>query len=202
VGDRYNHRVLIWNTIPTTNFQPADVVLGQPDFTTGTSNTGGIGASSMDEPCAWVGGTKLFVADRINARVLVWNTIPATNGAPADLVLGQPNFTSAVVNNGGVSASSIADPLCGWSDGTRVFLPDHANHRVLIWTSLPSASNAPANLVLGQSTMTDNSPNAGGTVSLAGLNGPVSVFASANLVAVADYLNNRIALWTSPVTTN
>jgi sugar lactone lactonase YvrE len=202
VGDRFNHRVLIWNTIPTTNYQPADVVIGQPDFTTGTSNTGGISASSMDEPCAWVGGTKLFVADRLNIRVLVWNTIPTTNGVPADLVLGQPNFTSAVVNNGGLSASSMADPLCGWSDGTRVFLPDHANHRVLVWNALPSATNAAADLVLGQSSMMTNSPNLGGTVGLGGLNGPVSVYANANLVAVADYLNNRVALWTSPITTN
>jgi len=202
VGDRNNHRVLIWNTFPITNNQPADVVLGQPDFTTGTSNTGGISASSMDEPCAWVGGTKLFVADRLNIRVLVWNTIPTTNGAPADFVLGQPNFTSAVVNNGGLSASSIADPLCGWSDATRVFLPDHGNHRVLVWNTLPSANNAPADLVLGQSSMMINSPNAGGTVGLSGLNGPVSVYANANTVAVADYLNNRVALWTSPITTN
>ena len=202
VGDRNNHRVLIWNTFPTANNQPADVVLGQPDFTTSTSNTGGIGPSSMDEPCAWLGGAKLFVADRINARVLVWNTVPTQNGAPADLVLGQPNFTSSTPNNGGLSASSIADPLCGSSDGTRVFLPDHANHRVLVWNALPSANNAPADLVLGQSSMMTNTPNNGATVGLSGINGPVAVYANTNLVAIADYLNNRVALWTSPITTN
>jgi hypothetical protein len=202
VGDRNNHRVLIWNTFPTANFQPADVVLGQPDFTTGTSNTGGVTGSSMDEPCAWMGGSKLFVADRLNARVLVWNAIPTQNGAPADFALGQPNLTTSTPNNGGLSASSIADPLCGSSDGTRVFLPDHGNHRVLIWNTLPSANNATADLVLGQSSVTINSPNAGGTVGAAGLNGPVAVYANANMVAVADYLNNRVALWTSPITTN
>ena len=156
----------------------------------------------MDEPCAWLGGPKLFVADRANRRVLVWNAIPTQTHAPADLVLGQPDFVSNTPNNGGISATSIADPLCGASDGTRVFLPDNANHRVLIWNTLPGANNAAADLVLGQSIMTSNAPNAGGTVGLAGLNGPYAVYANANTVAVADYLNNRVALWTSPITTN
>jgi hypothetical protein len=202
VGDRNNHRVLIWNTFPTMNNQPADLVLGQPDFTTGTANTGGVSAISMDEPCLWMGGTKLFVSDRINARVLVWNTIPTQTRAPADIVLGQPDMTSATVNNGGLSESSISDPLCGWSDGTRVFLPDGANHRVLVWNALPTANKAPADLVLGQSSMSLNSPNAGGTVGLAGLNSPIAVYANANVVAVADYLNFRVSVWTTPITTN
>ena len=34
VSDTDNNRVLIWKQIPTSNQQPADVVLGQPDFTT------------------------------------------------------------------------------------------------------------------------------------------------------------------------
>jgi hypothetical protein len=202
VGDRFNRRVLIWNTFPTANNQPADLVLGQPDFATGTSNTGGVSAASMDEPCVWLGGSKLFVADRVNARVLVWNAIPTQNRAPADIVLGQPDMTSSTINNGGLSASSIWDPMCGSSDGTRVFLPDHGNHRVLLWNTLPTVNNAPADLVLGQSVMTSNSPNAAGTVGLAGLNGPIAVYANANTVAVADFLNNRVALWTSPITTN
>ncbi|MEL6918461.1 MAG: hypothetical protein AAFO99_12110, partial [Bacteroidota bacterium] len=32
VGDAWNHRVLLWHSLPTKNGQPADVVLGQPDF--------------------------------------------------------------------------------------------------------------------------------------------------------------------------
>ena len=28
VADRFNHRVMIWNTFPTTDFEPADIVLG------------------------------------------------------------------------------------------------------------------------------------------------------------------------------
>src|SRR6185503_160922 len=81
-------------------------------------------------------------------------------------------------------------------------LPDGANHRVLVWNTLPAANNALADLVIGQSSMTSNGPNAGGTVGLAGFNLPIAVYANANVVAVADYLNFRVAVWTSPITTN
>jgi hypothetical protein len=203
VGDRFNYRVLIWNTFPTRNFQPADVVLGQPDFATATSNTGGISARSMTEPWAWIGGGKLFVSDRNNYRVLIWNTIPTQNNAPADVVLGQPNMTSAVINSGGLSASSISDPGRGWVDGTRLFVPDLANHRVLIWNTIPTTNNAPADRVLGQSSMTTNGPNASSAaVGATGFSSPIAVYAAGNTVAVADYLNNRVMVYSSPITAN
>jgi hypothetical protein len=202
VADRFNHRVLIWNTFPSQNFVPADVVLGQPDFTTNESNTGGISATSLTEPMVWIGGGKLFVADRSNFRVLIWNTIPTSNHAPADVVLGQPDMTSATVNNGGLTASAIADPMRGWVDGTRLFVPDLGNQRVLIWNTIPTTNNAPADLVLGQPSMTVNGPNAGGAPSASGFGGPISVYASGNTVAVADYVNNRVLVWSSPITAN
>ncbi len=34
VADTQNDRVMIWNTLPTKNNQPADLVLGAPNFTT------------------------------------------------------------------------------------------------------------------------------------------------------------------------
>jgi hypothetical protein len=201
VGDRFNHRVMIWNTFPTTNFEPADVVLGQPDFNTVTENTGGITARSMTEPQVWLGGGKLFVADRSNYRVLIWNTIPTVSNAPADLVLGQPDMVTAMPNNGGLSATSISDPGRGWVDGTRLFVPDLANHRVLIWSTLPVTNNAPADLVLGQATLLTNGPNnSTAEVNAVGMSQPFSVWASGNLVAVADYGNHRVLVWNTAIT--
>jgi len=40
VVDTNNHRVLIWNTFPTSNGKEADVILGQTDFTSSTANNG------------------------------------------------------------------------------------------------------------------------------------------------------------------
>jgi hypothetical protein len=36
----------------------------------------------------------MFVSDFYNHRVLIYNTIPATNNASADVVIGQANFTN------------------------------------------------------------------------------------------------------------
>ena len=40
-------------------------------------------------------GSKLLVCDKDNNRVLIWNTVPTTNGQPADVVVGQTDFTSS-----------------------------------------------------------------------------------------------------------
>ena len=85
VADTQNHRVLIWNSIPTQNRQPADVVLGQanfnvavqPDLTKATSDAH---ANTLLNPVSVSSdGTRLYVADLGNNRVLIWNSIPTTN---------------------------------------------------------------------------------------------------------------------------
>ena len=86
-----NSRVLIWNSAPTTTQQPADVVVGQTGF--GLSAWGCTQTSLYwPESMEITPGGKLIVADSNNNRVLIWNSIPTTNGAPADVVLGQGDF--------------------------------------------------------------------------------------------------------------
>src|SRR5262249_8678624 len=48
VADTGNNRVLIWNSIPTANGRPADVVIGQKDF--GTIKTVVVDATSIRAP--------------------------------------------------------------------------------------------------------------------------------------------------------
>ena len=50
-------------------------------------------------------GTRLFVADKLNNRVLIWNAWPTANGQAADVVLGQAAMTS---NGYGTSATTMA----------------------------------------------------------------------------------------------
>src|SRR5579872_3022661 len=96
VADTANNRILIWNSFPTVNGQPADVVLGQPDFKTLAPVV--VTASSMRAPQGvWIQNGKLFVADTQNNRVLIWNSIPTQNNQAADLVLGAPNFNTVPV---------------------------------------------------------------------------------------------------------
>jgi uncharacterized protein (TIGR03437 family) len=154
VADTDNNRVLIWKTIPTTNGVNADLVLGQPNFTTGSP---GLSATTMRGPQGvWIQGTRLFVADTHNHRVLVWNNIPTTNGQAADYVLGEPNLSSAPAATQGdlpPQANNLFAPSSVNSDGTRLFVTDLGHDRVLIWNNIPTQTQQPADVVLGQPDM-------------------------------------------------
>ena len=163
VADTANNRVLLWKTIPATTGQPADVVLGQTDFTT----VGGlsISASTFRGPQGvWVQNGKLFVADTQNNRVLIWNSIPTQNNQPADVVLGQPNFTTAPPLNQinlslPATANTMLSPVSVTSDGQRLYVADLGFNRVLIWNSIPTATQQPADVEIGQVDFTQSVPN-------------------------------------------
>ena len=175
VADTQNHRVLIWNSIPTQNRQPADVELGQanfnvafqPDLTKGSTDAH---ANTLLNPVSVSSdGIRLFVTDLGNNRVLIWNSIPTTNQAPADVAVGQKDLDSGISNdtpdlcpsNG--TDSTTGDPTypgrCGktldfprfaLSDGTRLFIADGGNDRVLIYNNIPTQNGAAADVILGQ----------------------------------------------------
>jgi len=84
-------------------------------------------------------------------------------------IAGQPagagNLTSGTPNDGGLSGASLSGPVGVWSDGTRLYVVDSGNNRVLVWNAIPS-SPVPADFALGQpagaSNLTTNKPNGGG----------------------------------------
>jgi hypothetical protein len=190
VGEFNNRRVLIWNTLPTTNGQAADVVVGQPDFMTATAGLTQTGGGNVHGVFAVDG--RLIVCERENHRVLIWNTIPTTNGATADLVLGQPDFVSGMDNRGGAAAAdTLSGPTTAWSDGTRLFVTDHGNHRVLVWNTFPTTNGEAADLALGQPDLTTAASAAGAT----GLFSPSHVSSNATQLFVCDAGNNRVLIW-------
>lgn len=160
VADTDNNRVLIWRTIPTTNGVNADVVVGQPDFTRNSIPPGNIPNSrSMRGPQGvWIQNGKLFVADTQNHRVLIYNSIPTSNGAAADAVLGQPDFNTFVEPDltratAETAATNLINPVAVTSDGIRLYVADLGHNRVLIWNSIPTANRTAADVVLGQPDM-------------------------------------------------
>jgi uncharacterized protein (TIGR03437 family) len=163
VADTANNRVLLWKSFPATNGQPADVVLGQKDFTTLQPVT--VTASTFRAPQGvWLQNGKLFVADTQNNRVLIWNSIPAQNNQPADLVLGQPNFTTVpqidqTKSSLQAAANQMLTPVSVSSDGTHLIVTDLGFSRVLIWNSIPSQTNQPADFELGQVDLVTSIPN-------------------------------------------
>lgn len=210
VTEANNHRVLLWNALPTTSDAPADVVIGQPDF---TSNTPGCDARTLGYGypiAAFAPAGQLLVTDPSNHRVLIWNQVPTTNGAPADIVLGQSGFdrcTNNDDNQDGVpdaqpSARTLMYPSDVWTDGQRLVVSDNVNHRVLIWHHFPTTHFQPADVVLGQADFAhgmrndddqDGLEDAAPTART--FNIPWSVHSNGVQLVVADYENNRVLLW-------
>ena len=69
---------------------------------------------------------------------------------PADVVVGQGLFTSAVANYGGRSGKALRSPLGDWADGRRLYEADIGDRLVLIWSSIPSTSFELPAVALGQ----------------------------------------------------
>src|SRR3989304_7771817 len=86
----------------------ASLVVGQQNFTSGSANQGGsAAANTLQSPVsAVVTGSKLIMSESANNRVLIFNSIPTTNNASADVVIGQPDFTSNSTNQGGSAAAN------------------------------------------------------------------------------------------------
>src|SRR5262249_51168630 len=95
VVDQDNHRVLRFDQASSaTNGTPAVQVLGQSDFVTRDAH---VNQAGFDRPsgAAVDSQGRLWVVDYFNHRILRFdNAASKGNGAPADGVLGQPDFVS------------------------------------------------------------------------------------------------------------
>lgn len=172
VADSGHHRVLVWNTVPTASGTAPDLVLGQPDMTTCAPGT--VSARSLNSPVGlWTDGTRLVVVDAGNHRALVWNGFPQASFASADLVLGQPDFTSSA-NAASPSATTVARQLGGSgnlygevaSNGVQLAIADSADSRVLIWDDFPARNGQPADVVLGQAGFSERVIQSAGATSV------------------------------------
>jgi len=209
----------------------ASLVLGQPDFTsnlpapcitppnnvtvTTTPTTPTCLATSPQTPIATglntptavaSDGVHLAVADTLNNRVLIWNTIPANMNQPPDVVVGQTSFTTNSFPGDTPSATSLRGPQGVWIQNGKLFIADTMNDRVLIYNSIPTANGAAADIVLGQPNMTtwvqvniaQQNTNAADNNMLT----PVSVTSDGTKLFVTDLGYNRVLIWDTIPTTN
>lgn len=172
VADTQNNRVVYFGVVSQNNPE-AKLVLGQPNLTTDQQTSLAqepvARANSMRNPVSvTTDGRRLYVADLGLSRVLIWNSIPTTNGQSADVVVGQPDMTSYLPNNvtklcesngtnddgeptyPALCAKSMSMPRFALSDGTRLYISDSGNDRVLVYDSIPTENAAAATVVLGQ----------------------------------------------------
>jgi plastocyanin len=164
VSDTDNNRVLIWNSLPRANGQPADVVIGQADFTHNGTASPPTQTSLRGPEGVWISNGKLFVADTQDNRILIYNKIPTSNNAPADVVVGQSSFTAFVQpdltsKQPITAADNMQTPIAVSSDGVRLFVADLGQNRVLIWNTVPTSNGAPADIALGQPDLVSSAEN-------------------------------------------
>lgn len=91
VADQSNNRVLIWESLPTSSHQRADLVLGQADFTSSVgASTSATLPTGMNGPFGIsIDDHTLVVTDQFNDRVLIWDSLPTTSSTPPNRVIGQ-----------------------------------------------------------------------------------------------------------------
>jgi sugar lactone lactonase YvrE len=175
-------------------FQAADVVLGQPDFTTTTATNGQPNRFSISYSAAMDPTTgKVFVADYGNNRVLRFSSAAAAQSSSnPEAVFGQMNFTASTANQGGaVSASTLSNPVSVSVDSSgRLWVADFSNNRVLGFYLASYLSNdPPADIVVGQANFTTSAA----ATTQTGLTGPVfATVGPDDTLWVSDYGNNRI----------
>ena len=133
--------------------------------------------------------TTLLLAGLALTSTAFGKTIP--NNAAADLVLGQPNFTSNLAPTP-PTARSLFSPSAVSIDSVtgKVFVADTTNNRVLRYSNSTALANgAAAEYVFGSNTFTDAQPWKGTT----GLDGPRGICLDrAGRLWVADTNNHRV----------
>lgn len=162
IADSEKHRILIWNTFPTANFEVPDVILGQSDmnhFAPNDDDQDGVTDGEYEAVTAPDGIVtltangdatartlsyprdiaihegKLYVADMDNNRVLIWNEIPTESFTPADNVIGQADFTSNEMNAGEAQPNEkgFRRPVGVSIIDGKLFVTEWENSRVMVF---------------------------------------------------------------------
>jgi DNA-binding beta-propeller fold protein YncE len=201
VADQGNNRVLRFdNASAKADGANADGVLGQADFLSNAANRGGtVAANTMKTPSAvWVDTAgRLWVDEYENHRVLRFdNAATKANGADADGVLGQTDFTSNTVATT-QSGMNYPSGLVVTNSGV-LFVVDHGNSRVLRFDDAATKLNgANADGVLGQADFTSNAT----ATTQSGFTAPWGVAFEENggRLHVSDSNNSRVLIFNNGV---
>ncbi len=142
--------------------QEAVRVLGQPDLDSYIPNR--VDARGLSQPWGVAIDRSrtpngIWVVDAGNNRVLGWRDVAAlSNGAAADMILGQPDEHTNTCNTGGVSASSLCltqnvtnlayEPGLAVDGEGNVYVTDPVNRRIVGYRR-PFETDRAADVVLG-----------------------------------------------------
>lgn len=205
VSDTGHHRLLGWKTAPLVDNQPADFIIGQPDFSSeGRNAKKSPDATTMNVPtglCVW--GEGLALADPWNHRVLLWKKTPTSSNQPADIILGQSDEFGVLANRGAdaPTAETLHWPYGVMQIDGKLIVCDTGNRRALFWDN-PKSNGEAATMVLGQEDFITRDENAGSEVSAMSMRWPHQIAFWKDHFAICDAGNNRIMLWKGMPTKN
>ncbi len=172
VADTYNNRILGYKDVrKLKSGDPADIVIGQPDFQHSLVNyptndfSKPLTASGIYAPVGLAvdSAGNLYVADTGNARVLRFPSPFAnpTSLPSADLVIGQSNFSRKITDP---SASTLALPYgLAFASNNGLLVSDVLHNRVLFFPGTPAtfSNGMAASVVFGQPDFTSTTPGGG-----------------------------------------
>ena len=213
VVDSGNHRAVRYAGLPTEDGEIPALVLGQDNLDCNEANRDDLcGSGALFFPMGICSGDDqhVFIADKDNHRVLLWNKIPFGNGWNADICLGQGGMDEREPNRGefdNVGADTLSFPTgVFWdTESDKVFVVDQGNNRVLIWNKLPNEFGRAADVVIGQEDFNGREPNSGlgrNRCNDKGLYFPTDVVCGRAGLFISDTENHRVLYWKEVPTEN
>jgi sugar lactone lactonase YvrE len=210
VADSHNNRVLGWSSAAAlANGQAANLEIGQPDFKSAACSNGGVNAQTLCNPTgvAVDPAGNLYIADPGNNRVLEYNTpfrntiVAGVGDNIANLVFGQPNFTSNACANSASAATLCSPGAVAVGSGGNVFVADSNNNRVLEYNVPLTSGHTVADMVFGQPNMNSARCNLGSnSVTASSLCMPEGVAVDGyGSLYIGDTQNNRVLEYNKPV---
>ena len=169
-----------------TTAQAASVVIGQPDFTTNTASVTSTGNGGSYGNPALLNGI-LYLGDYGYNRVLGYNSIPTSNGASANFVLGQTSFTGST---NGTAMNQMAGPTNAVAYNGDLYVDEYGGNRIDVYHPAPTAANSAPNMV-SPMAISYTLTNTG----CGGFSAPANVVVVAGKLIVADDGHSRILIW-------
>ena len=139
----------------------------------------------------------LWVSDTGHHRLLGWARVPDADNAPADWVIGQPDFTREGRNAKGQPGPATLNVPTGVTPlGEGMAVADAWNHRVLIWHCATGAQQCTGRRCAGANGFRVREANGGHTTASAqSLYWPYGVHWDGARLWVADTGNRRVLMW-------